>query len=417
MQADVRQKYNEIFREHFGQARVLTATTCITAPMLWKPDGIVLVILDSWAQQSSKVSCYDLGRWVSATLTGSDGDVTIYSFYNVVDVKLQNTGPSTVFSQQYRLLRLAAVMLPNPRQQCVEDLQRAGTKSVANKEAIVIIGDYNKVLGKNAGLMASVCSANELFDVHALFHGENNNIPTYTRGTKRLYYCVASTILEDFVASCGYNLFNENIHSDYQAQFVDFKLKSFFGHGAPPLARPGLRSISSSSTKVTKFVRKMHTHLTEHQAFHMYQSFRIDADVLDEPWKMANKLDRLIGQAFKTAEKTCVKPPKPHGLLNSTTPASKYATGQPLLLKEGRRYYKQRSSITWLQKSGRPTPRRSPGIPTKHQYTQEYRNNGQTGLATDTQERGGRKRRLPTRTEGQTGASHVHQRRRRYLRN
>jgi hypothetical protein len=99
-------------------------------------------------------------------LDRSDGDsVTIYSFYNVVDVKLQNARPSTVFSQQYRLLWPAAVTFPNPRQQCVADLQRAVAKSVANKEAIVIIGDYNEVLGKNAGLMASVCSANELFDV------------------------------------------------------------------------------------------------------------------------------------------------------------------------------------------------------------------------------------------------------------
>jgi endonuclease/exonuclease/phosphatase family metal-dependent hydrolase len=184
MQADVCQKYNEIFREHFGQARVLTATTCIAALRLWKPGGVVLVILGSWAQHVSKVSCGELGRWVLATLTGSDGDsVTIYSFYNVVDVKLQNAGPSTVFSQQYRLLRLAGVTFPNPRQQCVEDLQRAVAKSVDNNKAIVIIGDFNEELGKNAGLMASMSSNNALFDVHALFHGENADIPTYTQGS------------------------------------------------------------------------------------------------------------------------------------------------------------------------------------------------------------------------------------------
>jgi hypothetical protein len=270
-------------------------------------------------------------------LTGSDGDsVTIYSFYNVVDVKLQNAGPSTVFSQQYRLLRLAGVTFPNPRQQCVEDLQRAVTKSVDNNEAIVIIGDFNEELGKNAGFMASVCSNNALFDVHALFHGENADIPPYARGSKRLDYCVASTRLEAFVASCGFNLFNEHIHSDHCAQFVDFKLKSFFGHGAPTLARPDLLSISSSSTEVTKFIRKMHAHLIEHRAFHMYQSFRLDADVLDEPWQMANKLDKLIGQAFKTAEKACGKHPRPRGLRNYTTRASKFATGSLLLQKDGR---------------------------------------------------------------------------------
>jgi exonuclease III len=308
MQADVRQKYNEIFKEHFGQARILTATSCIEAPKLWKPGGVVLVVLGSWAQHITKVSCDDLGRWVSATMTGSDGDsVTIYSFYNVVDVKLQHAGPSTVFAQQYRLLKFAGVTYPNPRQQCVDDLQREVAKSVANKEAIVIIGDFNEALGRDTGLMASVCSTNGHFDVHALFHGEQADIPTYARGSKRLDYCVASRHLEDFVASCGYNLFNELIHSDHRAQLVDFKLKSFFGHGTPTLARPDLRSITSSSTAVTKFVRKMHAHLTEQSAFHKYQEFQLDAEVLDEPWKMANNLDALIGQAFKTAEKTCAK--------------------------------------------------------------------------------------------------------------
>jgi hypothetical protein len=113
------------------------------------------------------------------------------------------------------------------------------------------------------------------------------------------------------VASCGFNLFNEHIHSDHRAQFVHFKLKSFFSHGAPTLARPDLRSISSSSTEVTNFFAKMHAHLIEHRAFHMYQSFRLDANVLGEPWQMANKLDKLIGQAFKTAEKACAKHPRP----------------------------------------------------------------------------------------------------------
>jgi hypothetical protein len=269
MKADVRQKYNEIFREHFGQARVITATRCIAAPRFWKPGGVVLVILGSWAQHVSKVSCDELGHWISATMTGSDGDaVTIYSHYNVVDVKLQNAGPSTVFSQQYRLLRLAGATFPNPRQQCVADLNRAVAKSVKNQEAIVIIGDYNEELGKKVNLMASVCSKHALFDVHTHFHGKNANIPTYARGSKRLDYCVASSRLEDFVASCGFNLFNEHIHSDHRAQFVDFKLKSFFGHGAPTLARPDLRSISSSSIDVSKFVRKMHAHLIEHSAFH-----------------------------------------------------------------------------------------------------------------------------------------------------
>jgi hypothetical protein len=125
MQQDVRHKFQEIFREHFGQVRLVTATSCINAPKTWKPGGVVLAILGPWSQFVTKVSTDDLGRWASATLTGSDGDsFTLFSVYNVVDVALSAAGPATVFSQQYRLLRLAGVTYPNPRLQCIQDLNR-----------------------------------------------------------------------------------------------------------------------------------------------------------------------------------------------------------------------------------------------------------------------------------------------------
>jgi hypothetical protein len=242
MQTDLQDAYTEIFKEHFGQARVLTATTCIQSPRTWKPDGVVLAILGPWAQHVSKVSNDDLGRWVSATLTGSDGDsFTLFSLYNVVNTSLQDAGPSTMYAQQYRLLRIGGVTNPNPRKQCVEDIQREITRLVTNDEKVVVVGDFNKLLGHDPGLMASVCAKSSLFDVHAIFHGGAADIPTYARGSKRLNYCIASTSLESYIAVSGFNLFNECLHSDHRALFVDFRLKAFFGHGPPTLVRPDLR--------------------------------------------------------------------------------------------------------------------------------------------------------------------------------
>jgi hypothetical protein len=95
MQPSIREQYPAIFKEHFGQARVITATTCIPAQTTWKPGGVVLAILGPWGQHVSKVSRDDLGRWASATLTGSDGEIfTIFSVYNVVDIPLHAAGPS-----------------------------------------------------------------------------------------------------------------------------------------------------------------------------------------------------------------------------------------------------------------------------------------------------------------------------------
>jgi hypothetical protein len=252
---------------------------------------------------STKVSRDDLGRWATATLTGFEGDsFTLISMYNVVDVALSATGPSTIFSQQYQLLRLAGVTYPNPQQQDVDDLNCHIAKLTANNESVVVMGDFNETLGTNPRMMAKVCADHDLFDVLFQKHGDDVQIPTCARGTKRLDYCLASAPLQPIILACGYNLFNEYFFSDHRAIFVDFRLKEFFGHSTPKLVNPDQRFASSSSPTIKKFIHKMYSHLVNNQVFHKYQVFCLDRDVLDKLWVMANNIDTLIGQAFLTAE-------------------------------------------------------------------------------------------------------------------
>jgi hypothetical protein len=160
--------------------------------------------------------------------------------------------------------------------------------------------------------MASVFAKNDLFDVHARFHGIAADMPTYAWGTTRLDYCGASVQLSNFVHSCGFNLCDDHFHSDHRASFVDILLKSFFGHATPTLVRPEDRFVTSSSSDVSKFVQKMvYSHLAEQKAFHQYQSFGVEVDVVDEPWRKGNKIDQVLGQAFKTAERHCSKTQRP----------------------------------------------------------------------------------------------------------
>jgi hypothetical protein len=175
----------------------------------------------------------------------------------------------------------------------------------------MIMVDFNESLGSDPRLMGSIFAAHDLFDVISNFHGDAAEIPTYIRGTKRLDYATASSSMCHLICACGYNLFNENIHSDHRASFVDLRLKDYFGHATPSLASPDLRFVSSSSPDIKQFIRKVHSHLRENKVFHSYQEFRLDREVLDDPWRMANQIDSLIGQAFHVAESSCYKPPKP----------------------------------------------------------------------------------------------------------
>jgi hypothetical protein len=119
-----------------------------------------------------------------------------------------------------------------------------------------------------------------------------------------------SNSLEPLITASGHNLFNEFIHSDHRATFINILLKDFLGHGSPKMARPDLRFVSSASRDVKKFVRKMYSHLQENKVFHHYQEFRLDCDSIDKPWNLANKIDNQIGHAFQLAESSCYKPQK-----------------------------------------------------------------------------------------------------------
>ena len=105
MDADVRLRYETIFKQHFGTVAMVTSTTCIRSPTAWKPGGVLLAVVRHWSQYVNRTSRDPLGWWASATLTGSDGtNLSIFSCYNVVDTRLESVGADTIFAQQHHLV-------------------------------------------------------------------------------------------------------------------------------------------------------------------------------------------------------------------------------------------------------------------------------------------------------------------------
>jgi hypothetical protein len=45
----IREAVQNILKEHFGNARLVTATSCIPAPKSWKPGGVALAVQGPWA--------------------------------------------------------------------------------------------------------------------------------------------------------------------------------------------------------------------------------------------------------------------------------------------------------------------------------------------------------------------------------
>jgi hypothetical protein len=285
LQQDVRQKIESIFQLHFGSVRLVTATSCAKAASPWKPGGALLAVLGQWTQHVTTTSRNDLGRWVSATLSGSDGThATIYSCYNVVNTTIANVGPSTVFAQQYQLLRLAGNPQSNPCRQFAEDLETEEAARRRNHEELIICGDFNERLGDDPNLISTVCATCDFFDVHDRRLGDVAQVPTYIHGSTKLDHVFTSLGLDRHVTSCGLNLLNEHFTSDHRVLFTEFSLAQFLGTTLPAIVRSDLRFISSDSANVAKLIGKTYSHLNENKAFHLYQDFLLDADLSATPW-------------------------------------------------------------------------------------------------------------------------------------
>jgi hypothetical protein len=159
-----------------------------------------LAIVGKWTQYVTTTSRDDLGRWVSATFSGSDGtQATVYSCYTVIKTSIANAGPATVFAQQYQLLRLAGTVQPNPRRQFAHDLKAELAVCRRNHEEMILCGDFNEQLGDDPNLMNMVCASSDLYDILDNRLGAAADVPTYIRGSTRLDYIFATTALHPHV--------------------------------------------------------------------------------------------------------------------------------------------------------------------------------------------------------------------------
>ena len=90
----------------------------------------MIAVLRSYSHCVTETESDRLGRWSKVTLNGAkDKRLTVYSVYNVVENNVARAGLSTVYRQQWQLLRLAGKINPNPRKQMIIDLDQSIAKS------------------------------------------------------------------------------------------------------------------------------------------------------------------------------------------------------------------------------------------------------------------------------------------------
>ena len=180
-----------------------------------------MVIIGDISHSITHTQNDQLGRWCQITIEGANQQsLTIFNVYNTINTSISQAGPSTIYSQQWNLLRLAGTLKPEPRKQFIKDLTYQVGIAYQNKSKICILGDFNEILGKDPSLISSLCIKFKLYDPFNDLYPEQSTLPTYVRGQTHLDYIMISTSLGK-PTKIGYNPFYFIYNSDHRAMFID----------------------------------------------------------------------------------------------------------------------------------------------------------------------------------------------------
>jgi exonuclease III len=123
-------------------------------------------------------------------------------------------------TQQYSMMVEKGLPLDrHPRQQFCLDLSKYITDLKNNGHLILLMGDFNKMLGANPDGMETVAQAGRLQDLMATRMGRTN-FSTYIRGSTGIDFILASPEVVTACTAAGYDPYNFRFSSDHDGMYL-----------------------------------------------------------------------------------------------------------------------------------------------------------------------------------------------------
>jgi exonuclease III len=263
--AQVRSMIHAAKQKVWEHSRIMTCSSVSTWQSLYKPGGTLLGITGPLVGRVRQQVQDDLGRWVGVELLGRDGRCVVVLCAYQVCQKYNNAGYATAYQQQVALLRIRGVDRPNPRAQFVKDLGSLVKEYRKRSFDIILMGDFNEVIGLKLDGMASVVAAGQLTDVQVYCHGLESEQSTYARGPNRVDYFFVSERLLPHVIRQGCEPFNARIFSDHRGLFMDLSYPGFFDRSPTVLAPLSRRNLIYNCVgHVRKYLLYLEKYMSDH---------------------------------------------------------------------------------------------------------------------------------------------------------
>ena len=298
-------KYNFHFKFGLSGTDIPTAT-------YFKPGGLL-----SWTQGNctgrvKQCSNDPLGRWTHWQLNGAATNIHLIFVYQVC-INTANTtslNTMTAFSQQVSILKLQQRdNCEQPRYHFIQDLKELLFQITSHPTyELMIVGDFNEEFGVDNRGITTIAN---MFRLHDLFYEKTgeSTFNTYAQGRRRIDYALCTKGMMDSTLAAGYEPFHHRLSSDHRGMYIDIDTHSLFGNKTSPLAPAQARGIHSANRKTNRvYMDAMYAHLNSNN-IEKLQLQLSEASELDI--ELAEKIDTLLTQAARCAEKKAQKPTRP----------------------------------------------------------------------------------------------------------
>ena len=236
-------------RQHWQNSRAIFGTSSVPFSCMRKPGGTFIASDGNVTGPRIKHQKLDEpGRWVSQTFQGaSDRRITLVSAYQQVVSDVVSPGTVTAAAQQKSLLIQRNDSIQSPRKAFRRDLTAYLQRCKNAGDELILLGDFNEVMGDDPGGMTAVAHKLELFDMMSSRHSQTPPV-TYSRGRRCLDYGLATPLVLQVITRCGYEAFHSRHPSDHRAYYFDMiDINLLFGTQIQQLSKYEPQTLHSTS--------------------------------------------------------------------------------------------------------------------------------------------------------------------------
>ena len=143
-QSSTRYAIHQTIRRHFPNSGIVSATSEIKSPSPYKPGGCMQITTNTTNSRITTQGRDKFGRWTYVGLsTKHHSKIYIVTIYKPCKNNSQS-GPFTVYNQQWTMLRTLNVDQPEPRQQFDDDFLKFIREIQEQSNQLIIVGDFNE---------------------------------------------------------------------------------------------------------------------------------------------------------------------------------------------------------------------------------------------------------------------------------